>query len=214
MLLFDFTLAAYERLLIAITRSGLTVYTVEEYISQGEQPKGIILRHDVERKIQPAIRLAKLENSFGICSTYYFRVPKTFDIEAIRFISHLGHEVGYHYEVLDKTSGDYALAIQLFVAELNEFRTKTGIDIKTACSHGGRPYNHAKRVGYRRNYDIFKQCPELYQETVIIGEAYLDVDRSNMAYFSDSGARWRNCKNVKEIVDSKYVEMDRGLCKG
>ena len=183
----DFTLPAYKKLLATIEHSGVPVYTVAGYISQGAPAKGIVLRHDVELRVQPAIRLAKLENSLGICSTYYFRMPKTFDTEVIRFISQLGHEVGYHYETLDKTNGDYSLAVQLFMKELNDFRSRTEIDVKTACSHGGRPYNRAKRIGYRKNYDIFKYYPGLYKDTNLIGEAYLGFDFSQMLYFSDSG---------------------------
>ena len=39
----------------------------------------------------------------------------------------LGHEVGYHYEVLSKAKGDYEKAIQMFEQELNEFRKKVDV---------------------------------------------------------------------------------------
>ena len=37
-------------------------------------------------------------------------------------IHDLGHEIGYHYEVLSKANGDYEKAMKLFEQELSEFR--------------------------------------------------------------------------------------------
>jgi len=45
----------------------------------------------------------------------------------------LGHEIGYHYEVLSKANGDYETAVELFEQELSEFRKIT--DVKTICMH-------------------------------------------------------------------------------
>ena len=62
----------------------------------------VVLRHDIDRKPMNALRMAELEYELGIQSTYYFRFPCTFKPEIIRKIRDLGHEVGYHYEVLSK----------------------------------------------------------------------------------------------------------------
>ena len=58
--------------------------------------------------------MAKREHEMGIRSSYYFRYPFTFRPDIIRKIRDLGHEIGYHYEVLSKTNGDYTKAIALF----------------------------------------------------------------------------------------------------
>lgn len=200
----DFTHAVYKQLLSAIRNSAMEVYTVERYLTQKEHSKGIILRHDVELHTRNALELAKIESSFAMPSTYYFRVPRTFNIETIRHISGLGHEIGYHYETLDKTSGDYALAAELFIRELSEFRERTGIKIKTVCAHGGRPYDGGDKIGYQRNLDLFERYPNLLKESHLVGEAYLDIDFSRVAYFSDSGARWNRCKKTQEII--KHIE--------
>ena len=49
-------------------------------------------------------------------------------------IPDLGHEVGYHYEVLSKANGNYERAIKLFEQELSKFRKI--VDVKTICMHG------------------------------------------------------------------------------
>ena len=54
----------------------------------------------------------KMEREFGISRTYYFRSTKgVFKAEIMQEIEKRGHEVGYHYEVLDKAKGNYGEAI-------------------------------------------------------------------------------------------------------
>jgi MoaA/NifB/PqqE/SkfB family radical SAM enzyme len=73
-------------------------------------------------KPENALKMAELEYALGVTSTYYFRYPYTFIPEIIEQILSLGHEVGYHYEVLAKARGDYGKAIDLFARELEEFQ--------------------------------------------------------------------------------------------
>ena len=91
------------------------------------------MRHDTDRKPENALRMAVLEHELGIQSTYYFRFPYTFKPDIIGKIHDLGHEVGYHYEVLSKARGDYEKAVELFEQELSEFREI--VDVKTICMH-------------------------------------------------------------------------------
>ena len=61
------------------------------------------MRHDVDRKPENALKMAEIERQFGIFGTYYFRSTKeVFKAEIMQEIEKMGHEVGYHYEVLDK----------------------------------------------------------------------------------------------------------------
>ena len=220
----DFTLSLYGKLLETIKSSEYRVYTVEEYIISPKKSKAempiVILRHDVDHYPKRAFALAQLEHSCGICSTYYFRNPLYYThyivpfkelhfvrtpiqstIKIIKSIANFGHEIGYHYETLDKTKGDFSAAIELFKNELKEFRSMTNVDVKTVCSHGGRSVDQNRKDGYERNLDIFKRYPSLYKEADIQGEAYLDIDFSNLTYFSDCGARWNRCKNTGELIE-------------
>jgi len=66
--------------------------------------------------------MAKIENSFGIRSTYYFwKNEEVFKPAMINEIVNMGHEIGYHYEVLDKTKGDYEEAAALLNKGENVF---------------------------------------------------------------------------------------------
>ncbi len=105
----DFTLSRYKELCLALLDSGYTPLTVYSYLVLGGQKnnnnnKLVVLRHDIDRKPKNALRMAKLEHELGIQSTYYFRFPYTFKPDIIRKINDLGHEVGYHYEVLSKAN--------------------------------------------------------------------------------------------------------------
>ena len=105
----DFTLEKYKELCLALLDSGYTPLTVYSYLvlegkKKNNNNKLVVLRHDIDRKLGNALRMAELEHELGIQSTYYFRVPYTFKPEIIGKIHDLGHEVGYHYEVLSKAN--------------------------------------------------------------------------------------------------------------
>jgi hypothetical protein len=66
------------------------------------------VRHDVERNIERATALARLEHAAGISGTYFFRVASpdynlvTYSsLVAIEQIKNFGHEVGLHSEAYD-----------------------------------------------------------------------------------------------------------------
>jgi len=96
----DFTLTTYQKLLTTLKNQE---YTFQPFAEAIEKPRAntIILRHDVDLHPENALRTAKIEQSLGIRSTYFFRIiPETFKPEIIQQIADLGHEIGYHYEDL------------------------------------------------------------------------------------------------------------------
>ena len=193
----DFILTKYEELCEAIMDSEFVPLTVERYITEPTLNKFIILRHDVDKKPENALQMAKIENERGISATYYFRaIKKVFKPEIIKEIAGLGHEMGYHYEVLVKAKGDRKKAIEIFKRELNEFREIC--DIKTICMHG----NSLSRWD---NRDLWKEYD--FRDFGIIGEAYLSIDFKKVMYLSDSGGCWNNQRlRVKDIVDSNSIQ--------
>lgn len=116
MSIMDFSLAMYAE--ICKTLRPHNVVTVLNYISDETESPCIIMRHDVDKDPKNAVNMAKLEYEYGIKSTYYFRYPYTFNIKVMSQIHELGHEIGYHYEVLDKAGGDCYKAVILFQKEL------------------------------------------------------------------------------------------------
>jgi len=193
----DFTLNKYRELCIALCSHGYTVCTVADYLeNHHSEEKIVILRHDVDRKLQHAVRMAEIEHEFGIKSSYYFRYNKSvFNPASIQRIADKGHEVGYHYETLDKAKGDYKIAIRIFEDELVKFREIA--EVKTICMHG----NPLTRW---LNRDLWKEYD--FRDFGITGEAFLSFN--DIPYFSDTGRTWTNKHKVKDYLPS--AEPDCG----
>jgi hypothetical protein len=183
-----FTFGAYADLLVACRHAGYEFLTVREYLSAdaGELPERfVILRHDVDRKPENARDMAQLEADHGAASTYYFRtIPKTFRPAYIETIEELGHEVGYHYEDLDRADGDARRARKLFGAELAKLRTVATVD--TVCMHGNPLTPHDNREMWNGS------AGDGFEAFDLLGEAYLSMDFTDVAYFSDTGRTWRD----------------------
>jgi hypothetical protein len=151
----------------------------------------VILRHDVDRKMMNALRMANLEHEMGIHSTYYFRYPHTFKPDIIKQIYNLGHEVGYHYEVLSKTRGDVHQAHEMFQRELRKFRELC--EIKTICMHGSPLSSYDNRNLWQK-YD--------FMSLGLVGDAYLSFQGNEIQYFSDTGRSWQNKHNMRDYLTS------------
>ena len=60
----DFTLSAYKQLISTLQSQGYFFQTFEEYI-KNPKVKVVILRHDVDRKPENALVIAKIEEEAG-----------------------------------------------------------------------------------------------------------------------------------------------------
>lgn len=188
----DFTLTKYRHLLETITRSDLNITTVHDYLISPPD-KCIILRHDVDRAVMQALDMARLEYEYDISSTYYFRyTDEVFNPALIKKIAKLGHEIGYHYEVMDKAKGDAEKSIDIFRYELEMFRAVA--DIKTICMHG----NPLAPWSNRDLWEIYD-----FNDFGIIGEPYLSIDYNKVLYLTDTGRTWANLNiRVKDVVNT------------
>lgn len=195
----DFTHDSYEKYLLAIKKNIGVFLRFDEFIPMSEKPqKFCLVRHDVDRKPHLALEMAMLEHNIGVKSTYYFRAKKcSFDIDIIKKIADLGHEIGYHYESLSDTNGDIELAVKDFEKNLEEFRKI--VSIKTCSMHGRplKPFDNRDIWRVKENHDYLKH------KLGILGEVYLDIDYSDIAYINDTGRNWTSGKsNRRDKVDS------------
>ena len=127
----DFNISTYLSLLGALKDSGYGFQTFENFLIKPEK-RGIILRHDVDLKPVNSLLFAKLQEKEGIQGTYYFRaVKESWDEDIIKEIHSMGHEVGYHYECLTTTKGDFNLAVEDFRLNLNKLREL--VPVQTIC---------------------------------------------------------------------------------
>ncbi len=185
----DFTLEKYRHLYRCLLDRGYAPVTLSGYLLQPdpERSRCVILRHDVDLFPSTALRMATLERDLGIQASYYFRYPFTFHPPTIRSIAALGHEVGYHYEVLTKTRGDLSRAVRLFGEELAAFRAVC--PVTTVAAHGGSrsPYD---------NRDIWNRCR--FRDFDLLGEAYLSIPE--FLYFTDTGRTWSPRGTVRDCI--------------
>ena len=196
----DFTLDKYCELCEAIIK-GYNTLAVEAYLKEKPTGQVVILRHDVDRKPEKALKMAELEDDFKIKSTYYFRMKEdVFKPEIIKEIASMGHEIGYHYEVLDKTKGDLDKAIEIFEAELKEFREIC--DVTTICMHGNPVSPWDNRDLWKR-YDL--------KDFGIIGEPYLSIDYETVFYLTDTGRKWNSRFSVKDVVGANVNQSNEKI---
>ncbi|NOZ59714.1 MAG: hypothetical protein GXO66_09115 [Euryarchaeota archaeon] len=183
----DFTLEAYRKLCECILENFSPVRVVD-YITGSCDGKVAVLRHDVDRKPENALAVARLERELGIASTFYFRTtPGVFVPEIIGEIAAMGHEVGYHYEVMDRARGDAELAMRYFEEDLERFSQICRVE--TICMHGN-PLSPWDNRSLWRSRD--------FRSLGIKGDAYLSIDFSRILYFTDTGRDWSGRYSVKD----------------
>ncbi len=164
----DFSLDKYQEL-CEVLKKNYRVCTVFEYLSEKPEGNIAVVRHDVDRRIKNSLQMAEREHEMGIRSSYYFRYPYTFRPDVIRKIRNLGHEIGYHYEVLSKTNGDYEKAVTLFASGIRGVSGRSA-RFNTICMHGSPLSKYNNRDLWSR-YD--------YHAYGITGEAFLSFEQDN-----------------------------------
>jgi hypothetical protein len=187
----DFTIEKYTDLCEAIALSDYTPMTVRAYLETRDLPSRlVVVRHDVDTRPKNERRIALIESDFEISATYYFRYKgSVFQPDVMRDLAGMGHEIGYHYETLDRAKGNHDKAFQLFQRELATFREV--VDIKTISMHGN-PLTKWDNRDLWRKHD--------FRGLGIMGEAYLSF--KNIVYLSDTGRTWSPRYKVKDMLPS------------
>ena len=179
MLKTDFRQTLLPDLYSSLKEQGYEFITFSDFLTKSSSNKFIILRHDVERHYQNALKFAEIQHDLGIRATYFFRMSKHYNEDVIKRITSLGHEAGYHYDDLSKCRGDYQKAIGRFESNLKKLRSIT--EVKT-ISMDGSPLS---KYDNRMLWDKYN-----YSDYGIIGEPYFDVDYKEVFYLTDTGRRW------------------------
>lgn len=218
----DFTLLSYRNLLETLLSKGFSFTTFADFLTEeGDEANGskkvIMLRHDVDFRPENSLITAIIEAEIGIKGSYYFRIiPECFDVDIIKQIADLRHEVGYHYETmdtaserlkfigksLDKCEEDKLIdaAYQEFCMNLEEFRKI--YPVKTICMHGSPQSTFDNR-------DIWKKYN--YKQLGIIGEPYFDINFDKFFYLTDTGRCWNG---YKYSIRDKMPQQERWIKGG
>ena len=95
----------------------------------------VVLKHDVETNISNALNIAKIEHKYGHRGSYYvhsYLLDSSNNVEMLKQIQKMGHEVSYHHDVMDSNKGNIDSAITEFENNASQFRN-FGFDLTTVC---------------------------------------------------------------------------------
>ena len=204
-----FPLAHYRALLVNLLERRYSLLPVRAYFERYFEP-AVFLRHDVDRLPGRAVRMARAEHALGVKATYYFRSDAggEFPEAAVRAVAALGHEIGYHYEVVTRYGAGSAEAVEAFARDLASLRKLS--DVKTVAAHGS-PLSGATNIGYARGLDR--------SALGLLGEPQTDFDFSRVLYVTDTGGIFGSPHNRRDWSPGKNLRgpmtpesLGRWLC--
>ena len=173
---------------------------------KNNEKRYIVLKHDVETNVSRALQLAKIEHKYGHKGSYYVQAYLMDDkknIAMLKQMKAMGHEISYHYDVMDSNKGDLDKAIQEFEKNKSVFE-KNGFNIITVCQHGNPV---VERIGYTSNRDFFRsqRVKELYPDIADIMVDYKTMYNTDYTYYSDAG---RKFKSIYDPINNDIVNSD------
>ena len=142
-------------------------------------------------------------------------------------IQKMGHEVSYHYDVLDNNRGDIERAKDEFKKNVVLFG-QNGFETVTVCQHGNpiiERNGYTSNRDFFRNNDIRKAFPKIYDIMVNFQEG----SKTQFAYFSDAGRHFQKIfdplfndivksddknikyKNLNEILDADIIGRENSI---
>lgn len=185
----EMTVPRYLAILDAAKDAG---YRFSSFATDDGREGNLLLRHDIDKSVPMALRMAALEKRAGIRATYFFLLrsplysllePET--VEMIREIRHLGHDIGLHCDtrrmrrVHQETADDEAV-----MREIRLMESALDFEIAPIVSfHNPEPkwLAHVPSEGtYLSTYDPRFMLPKT-------------------KYISDSAGRWREGDPLERI---------------
>ncbi|MEE9442301.1 MAG: hypothetical protein V3V99_06495 [candidate division Zixibacteria bacterium] len=217
-----FSFNAYHKLIELILESGRAIVGIEKFLIDRENGKLtenqlVAIRHDVDYSPVRALKMARIETAYQIRTTYYFR-RRFFDnnLDVIKQIAELDHEIGYHYEDVDthkKAPNKQILrdALGFFIGYLLDL-DKLGFNIKTICAHGDpRTDFDNRQVVYQMRKEgwldtlAFTYDRDLVVEKItnrLVGDASIDITGDDVDIYIPDTGRFNPRYNLKDHIDN------------
>lgn len=174
----EFSLEGYSQLLSAFKDRGYSFCGFEEIDSRlAEERPFVVLRHDIDMSLRPALEIARIEYEQGVQATYFVLLRSPFynvlsrsHAEIMLQIHHYGHQIATHID-LAAYDNDCAKALM-------------EVEILSKCY----PYINTELVSLHSSYDLNHVPIELFQQ---LNNVYGAAVRGDVSYISDSTGRWR-----------------------
>jgi len=226
-----FTLNSYRQLLETIERHNYAIYSIEQILvakKEGILPEGryIALRHDVDYFLERALSVAIIEAERRIVTTYYIR--KRFfesNLDLIRRIASLGHQIGYHYEEVDTHQKAPHLqvgrdALGFFIGALLDI-DRLGFPIRSVCAHGNplSDIDNRRVIHLLRDANLLDRLAFTYDRELIrtkiserlVGDASLDITGKDFDLYIPDTGRFNPKYNLKDRIDNCPIAGLSGL---
>ncbi|MEK6984704.1 MAG: hypothetical protein AABX33_09085 [Nanoarchaeota archaeon] len=194
----NFTYKHYKEAINLGKKLGFSFYGMHDYLNAKPKKKFIVMRHDIDLSLKHALIMANAEKELGIKSTYFIRTRGIFnpfegsELEIMKSISKLGHEIGFHYEHNQNVLANFK---KNFVIEKIKFEALLNKKIFGAALH------RAKNANDKSRPDKLNMVESFSSELGLEYDAYSDIFLKQMKYISDSSFRWREgcmCTHIKK----------------
>jgi len=178
-----------------ISSNHITI-KVNQILEHSNSTKWIAIKHDVETNVPKALELAKIEKKYNIKATYFVQADLVDDnYKLLQEIKSLGHEVTYHYDVMDANNGDIDKAIVDFKRNIEKFE-KYGLKVETVCPHGNPVMI---RDGWSSNKDFFREekVQKLFPNILDMVVQLPNKLDYKYTYISDAGYGFKEIVNIQ-----------------
>ena len=108
----------------------------------------MLLRHDIDFDLDKALRIAEIENKFGVNSTYFFLANSEFynilhfnNTKKILRILAMGNRISIHFDISNYPQSDDEELTHHLSKEISYFKDLFGVDINIVSFH--RPDENA-----------------------------------------------------------------------
>lgn len=207
-----FIYSQWEEFCKKLKDNGITSISAASAQKIKQDRSFLILKHDVETNPSKALKLAQIENKYSHKSSFYvqaYLLNSKKNINILKMIQELGHEVSYHHDVMDSNKGNIEKATKEFQKNLDLFE-EHGFPIETVCQHGNPVI---EREGYSSNRDFFRdvKTAEIYESISEIMVNFRKRVNVDYKYISDAGYGWKIIFDPEnnDVIDSS--EMDENL---
>ena len=169
--------ASYRELIQVFLDAGMTGRPHREgFPADASSDASLFLRHDVDRVLDTAVLMARIDADLGVRSSFYLLHPGDYDSlenyygavvdgrvvhsahlqDAAAEIAVLGHEIGLHNDFIQLSRKTGRPPAELIAEEIAWF-AGLGITISGTASHGS---GFARQHGYL-NYELFAEAARL-----------------------------------------------------
>lgn len=153
------------------------------YAFQSSPNRGVLLRHDVDFDVVPALELAEIEHALGLQGTYFFlTTAETYNLQALSVrrmisqISLLGFEVALHFDPTIYESAEVDILTQKARNEANILEDIVGSPVVSLSLHN---------PSVSGQYPILKSFHNAYAPGLFSPNRYLSDSR--MTFHTEPG---------------------------